>query len=360
MLLFNSHPLIAHHPDDLTVNWAQQVIKQHSANTIVEQVKVTSIDIGTTTRIRLKIKHTGPTSLPSLWFIKIPSLSWRARAITALPRLLHTETRFYNELADNTPTIKPKVLAAKSIFARGSTLVLNDISELGASPGSPCDTLTVEQALLMIEQLACLHARFWNKTHNNAKYNWLAGPVRKLEDHLGTALAVPLMKRGLNKAGKLTPKSLHTPAIHYARQRRKAMHFLTQGTQTIVHHDCHPGNLFWHNNKPGLLDWQMVRMGEGIGDIAYFLATSLEPATRKANEKKLVHHYTETLASKGIKNINTDYLQQKYRAHLVYPFEAMLITLAIGDMMELKANHLLIKRTAAAVNDNNTFAALPL
>lgn len=355
-----SHPLIVHHPDQLTTRWAQYIVNQHSSSTVVKQVKIISVDIGTTTRIRIHVIHNGPKSLPQHWFIKIPSLSWRARIITALPRLLHTEIRFYNELADATPTKKPMALSAKSLFARGSTLVLNDITEQGGIPGCASDTLSAEQAHIIIEQLASLHAKFWNKTNNNRKYNWLAGPVRQLEDHLGTALAVPLIKRGLDKAGNLVPKALHQPTIQYARQRRKVMRFLAQGTQTIIHHDCHPGNLFWHGEKPGLLDWQMVRTGEGVSDAAYFIATSLEPAVRKTNENQLMTHYVESLTSRGITNINLEQLFKKYRAHLIYPLEAMLVTLAVGDMMDLKANQTLIMRTASAVEDNNPFLFLPL
>lgn len=358
MPLFPTQPLIVNHPEQLTKNWAQMIVDQHSDNTVVKHVTITSVDIGTTTRIRIIIDHNGPKSLPKQWFIKIPSLSWSARAITALPRLLHTETRFYNELADKIPIKKPVVLAAKSLFARGSTLVLNDITEHGAMPGHPSDTLSVKQARLIIEQLADLHAKFWNKANTN--YNWLAGPVRKLEDNLGTALAVPLMKRGLNRAAPIIPKALHKPSIHYARHRRKAMRFLAQGPQTIIHHDCHPGNLFWHDKKPGLLDWQMIRIGEGISDIAYFMATSLSPADRKSNEQELINHYTQQLITKGLTDINSEQILQRYRAHLVYPFEAMLVTLAVGGMMDLKANKLLIERAAAAVKDNNAFAALPL
>lgn len=212
----------------------------------------------------------------------------------------------------------------------------------------------------MIEQLALLHAKFWNKTHNNSKYHWLAGPVRKLEDHLGTALTVPLMKRGLNKADKLVTKNLHIPAIRYAGQRRKAMQLLAQGPHTIIHHDCHPGNLYWQDNSPGLLDWQMVRTGEGIGDIAYLLATSLSIADRKAHEIQLIKHYSQALSRLGIGDVKSKDLLQRYRAHLVHPLEAMLVTLAIGGMMELKANHTLIKRAASAVEHNNSFAALAL
>jgi len=105
-------------------------------------------------------------------------------------------------------------------------------------------------------------------------------------------------------------------------------------------------------------DWQMVRTGEGISDIAYLLATSLTAETRKENEKQLVTHYIESLSNNGITDLNPEQVQQRYRAHLIYPLEAMLVTLAVGDMMDLKANELLIKRAALAVKDNNSFSEL--
>ncbi len=359
MPLFNNLCIVSH-PDHLTVAWAQNIINQQTSNITVKQVKITSIDIGTTTRVRLFVDHNGNNEIPRQWFIKIPSLKWRVRAITALPRLLQTEIRFYKEIALITPTIIPTALFATNHFATGSTLVLNDITEHGAIPGQPNDIISISQALLVIEQLAFLHTKFWNKTHNNKKYQWLSGPIRQLEDHLGTVLAVPLMKRGLKKSLNLIPPSLHSSALHYARHRRNAMNFLFQGTQTIIHHDCHPGNLFWINSKPGLLDWQMVRTGEGISDISYFIATCLAPETRRNNENRLIKHYIKILTANGIKKINFEQMKKRYRAHLVYPFEAMIVTLAIGGMMDLDDNLKLIERTALAVIDNDAFTALPI
>ena len=54
-----------------------------------------------------------------------------------------------------------------------------------------------------------------------------------------------------------------------------------------------------------------------------------------------------------------DALTARYRAHLVYPFEAMVVTLAVGGMMALESNLELIRRTAAAVADHSAFAAGP-
>jgi hypothetical protein len=354
--------ILASQPSDLTIAWAQQIIDKHAVGVIVTNVEIVTVNIGTTTRICVAVEHNGPSTLPSRWFVKLPSLAWRARMITALPRLLHTEVRFYNEVAPAVPLSMPICLAAQSGFGRGSTLVLADVAEFDGIPSAASDTLTPAQAMLVVEQLAGSHARFWNNAHIDPNYRWLAGPVRHLEDSLGTALAVPLMRRGLRLAGELIPQALHTPGIHYARERRSAMRFLSDAPQTLVHHDCHPGNLFWNEKRSrvGFLDWQLVRIGEGVSDVAYFLATALSPETRSLHEAELLVRYAQALADNGVTGINDARLRQRYRAHLVYAFEAMVVTLAVGGMMSLDCNLELVRRTAAAVQDHDAFSVLPI
>jgi hypothetical protein len=350
--------VLVRHPDDLTVPWAQRVVAQHCSASMVSNVAILSTTIGTTTRVRVAVEHNGPETLPRRWFVKFPSLAWRARLITALPRLLHTEVRFYNELAHNVPLARPAVLAAHSRFG-GATLVLSDVTERGGVAGTTRDRLTPEQAASVVEKLAHFHARFWNHIDLNRSYRWLAEPIRRTEDHLGAAFAVPLMIRGLDLAGKAVPQTLHNPALHFAHYRRQMMRFLAEGPKTLVHHDCHPGNFFWNNAQPGFLDWQLVRVGEGIGDVAYFLATALQPEIRRSHEAGLLALYRQVLVNHGIGELDEERLWQRYRAHLVYPLEAMLVTLAVGNMMDLRSNLTLIRRAATAVEDLDAFAALP-
>jgi hypothetical protein len=74
-------------PSDLTAAWAQRIIAHHAADVTVSEVKVLSADVGTTTRVRVAVEHNGPETVPRRWFVKLPSRSWRARCMTALPRL---------------------------------------------------------------------------------------------------------------------------------------------------------------------------------------------------------------------------------------------------------------------------------
>jgi len=357
-MIICNQTILARQPKDLTVAWAQRVANQHDVNIQVSDVALVSVDIGTTTRIKINVEHNRPELLPKRWFVKLPSLAWQARLITSLPRLLHTEVRFYKEMASAMPVNIPKHIASQSRIGRGAILVLSDIKAIGAVPGNPCDALNFEQAAMVVKQLANFHARFWNKVEQTKKYQWLAGPVRRLEDALGSALAVPLMKRGLRLAGDIVPARLHDSVINYAKNRKQAMRFLSDGPQTLVHHDCHAGNLFWHRAEPGLLDWQLVRLGEGVSDIAYFLATALTPELRRLHEISLLGIYAHQLIENGVPNVDLTELLQRYRAHLIYPFEAMVLTLAVGGLMDLKSNKELISRAAIAIDDLDALSAL--
>lgn len=351
--------ILAQSPRDLTVAWAQRVINQHDNEVRVSHVEVLNVDVGTTTRVQLAVEHDGANYLPKQWFVKMPSLAWRARVITALPCLLHTEARFYNEISPLVSLNLPHFLAAQSDFGRGAIVVLVDVKEFSGCAGQPADALNFNQAAEVVQHLAMFHAHFALHQNLEQKYPWLASSVRKVEDALGSALAVPLMKRGLRRAGAAVPTELHHQALRYAKQRKKIMAFLNDAPRTLIHHDCHPGNLFWRNNEVGFLDWQLVRLGEGVSDVAYFLATALEPETRRAHEQDLLSLYIETLKLHGVVDVDKENLLPRYRAHCVYAFEAMLLTLAVGGMMKLESNLELIRRAASAVQDLDSFSVLP-
>jgi hypothetical protein len=100
----------------LTVAWAQRVVDQKFLDITVTSIEVLSVDIGTTTRIRVAVEHNGMDEFPRDWFVKLPSLSWRAWLITALPKLLFMEVSFYKDMSKSVPVNIPTVLAAQSKF----------------------------------------------------------------------------------------------------------------------------------------------------------------------------------------------------------------------------------------------------
>lgn len=352
------HNIVVHRPTELSPRWAQRIVSHHAHDARVCDLHIESISIGTSTRYRISVDHDAPGKIPRRWFVKTPSLATKSRLITALPRLLHKEVHFYRALSQDTPLKLPPVLAAQTRWGRGTTLVMTDLAELGLTPGQAMDALSPSQATQVIGQLARFHAHYWKNRQLLQAHRWLGGLSHVSERYMGDVLAVPLMKRGLKLATEWIPGRLFQPALHYAANRRQMMQSLARGPQTLVHHDCHPGNLFWQDCLPGFLDWQLVRLGEGIGDVAYFLATALQPDCRRHHETALLQHYLTSLLQHGVTDLDENTLYHRYRAHLVYAFEAMVVTLAVGGMMESDSNIELIKRSAAAVTDHDSFAAI--
>ena len=97
-----------------------------------------------------------------------------------------------------------------------------------------------------------------------------------------------------------------------------------------------------------------------MSDIAYFLSTALTPEKRRLHGDGLLDYYFQCLVNNGVVGIDKETIQQRFRAHLVYPFEAMILTLALGGMMDFQDNCKLIQRTVCAIEDFDTFAALPI
>lgn len=343
-------------PEGLTVDWAQAVVTEfagaHTTAT-VENVVFQSLDVGTTSRVRLEVEYAGTLeSLPTRWFVKLPSAHFRARLIAQTAGLIRNEARYYASVASQVSIEQPVVLATALRWSSG-VVVMEDLATENVSFGSGGDGMTAGEARAAVCTLATLHAQFWNKT--DTLPGWMDGAMRQTEDQLGDWLAVPLMRRGLRRAGEVVPPGLADSAISYARRRRHYHQQLNAGPATLVHRDCHPGNWFFRNGQAGLLDWQLARTGAGVGDLAYLIGTGLSPSIRRLLEDELVQAYIDALAGEGVQ-VRPDAIWRMYRRHLVYAFEAMVVTLAIGQMMPLAWNLRMIERTAAALADHTVFA----
>lgn len=99
------------------------------------------------------------------------------------------------------------------------------------------------------------------------------------------------------------------------------MRVLAAGPRTLVHHDCHLGNLFWTPVAPALLDWQLARIGEGIGDVAYFRGTALDPVTRRQHDTALLALAQQALSRHGVTGLDAPTLLKRYRAILRRPLK---------------------------------------
>jgi hypothetical protein len=66
-------PIVIHHPHELSIRWAQRIVRRFARNARVFGVKLRSVDVGTSTRLRVEVEHDALNTLPTRWFVKTPS-----------------------------------------------------------------------------------------------------------------------------------------------------------------------------------------------------------------------------------------------------------------------------------------------
>ncbi|MCY3862408.1 MAG: phosphotransferase [bacterium] len=315
----------------------------------VAEIEILDDQSGTTRRTRARLRLDDGQELAV--FIKRPSRSLIARAFVAVPRLSRAEVSFYTELRDQVPIATPLCHGAGR-FWRGFIVVLEDLTHSAATLRSSTDTLSADEAASLLAALADMHRQWWGRTET---LPWLAlNPRRELK--LGALLSPSLCRLGLWRVGSTVPEPLHKPIFRYARNRRAAQAAMAAGPKTLIHNDCHPGNQFvTADGQPGLIDWQLCRAGPWARDVAYLLATSLDPETRRSTERDLVADYLNQL---GPVAPNLEEAWLAYRRNVVYAVEAMLVTAAVGMMMPKSTSITLVNRTARAAADLDSFSAL--
>lgn len=312
---------------------------------------------GTTHRTRVLVRRADGST--RVVFVKTPAVSMVARGVVTLSRLDRAEIGFYRDAASAVPGLVPRCLYAQASVG-SFALVLDDLVAGGADWFHLGDILpigAVEQALV---SLAAVHGTFW-EDHRlaSAAWSWCRPFVPAGEAGIGWLLAPALSAFGRRRARHWLPDDVGRRLVQYALRRTPRLRRLDGGPRTLLHHDCHPGNLAQSpDGHVVLFDWQLVRAGPWASDVSYLLATSLAPDERRAHEARLIEHYLDALADAGGRPPAAATAWREYAANLVYPLEAMVVTLALGAMQPAAAVGPVVERAAAAVADHDAFSVL--
>jgi aminoglycoside phosphotransferase (APT) family kinase protein len=99
---------------------------------------------------------------------------------------------------------------------------------------------------------------------------------------------------------------------------------------TVVHGDFRLDNLLFGGERVAVLDWQTVRLGPSMSDVAYFIGSALSPADRATNEEALVRDYHARLRAAGI-DVSWEHCWSGYRLRgfdglLMAMLASMLVT----------------------------------
>jgi hypothetical protein len=312
---------------------------------------------GTTRRRRLEVQVVDGRTRAV--FVKTPSASMLPRIVVALGGLGRAEVGFYRDAAPAVPLVVPRCLQAQASLG-SFRLVLDDLVTAGATMFRLGDELPLGAIEEALAALARLHGTFWDDPRlASREWSWCRSFVPAGEATLGWLLAPALAAVGRRRAVPALPDAVGRGLARYARRRTPALRRLDDGPRTLVHHDCHSGNMAQlAGGRIVLFDWQLVRAGPWASDVAYLLATSLSADERRTHERRLLEHYLDALVGAGGRPPAVASAWQAYVANLVYPLEAMVVTLAFGAMQPAASVRRVVERAAAAVVDHDAFVRL--
>ena len=308
---------------------------------------------------RFTLAYDPPNAGPATLVGKFASDDPISRAWGTNSGQYRNEVRFYQSLAGAlTASIPTRIYAALAENETDFVLLMEDLA-----PARAVDQLvgcTSDEAALVMEQIAALHADSWRKS-DLAAVDWL-GSTRQswfqvTENFAETVAAFPAA------FGDLIPDSDLAEATKLTSHLDTWKSILSE-RRCLWHNDMRADNVLF-DAKGGeapvvLLDWQGVTYARGTIDVSYFIGTSLTTDERRAHERDLVSHYHQALVSHGVSEFSEAECWDEYRLLAIHPLQTGIFGLGAvkrserGDAMWRNW----IDRSAIMTRDLESFALL--
>ncbi|GCE07247.1 phosphotransferase [Dictyobacter aurantiacus] len=351
---------------DVTPDWLTGIFR---ANAILPTGSVESIETsiigeergftGVVARVQLQYRDC-VDSAPSSVVVKLPlarretpsayraSLDKDNMAARRYAERCAREVLFYQQIAPQVALSVPQLYyGAADIEAGRAILVLEDLQH--ARQGDALEGCSAQDAALVIEQLARLHAQWWEHPHL-ATFSWL--PLWGGNAQEAQARYIHCLEPFLQRFGSRVPAEIQTCLTALTTQYGSIRERLQQRPNTLVHADLHLDNLLFSpfDAQPDVtvIDWQNVARGRGVIDLALFLFGSLTTPTRRAVETDLLHRYHESLLAGGIREYSYNQLLEDCRLVLLWLLGARVVSLGSLDLESLGGREL------ALVNESLT------
>lgn len=297
-------------PDEFDLSTLQNLIR-----TVYPDVRLASIAVvdaalssegeervSTARRIAFNVTYADGSrpDLPARLMVKVARPEFRE-----IP-LYDNEVNVYTRIGDELPLLTPRCFGG--VRDRESAtfgLVLEDLRAANATFEDVLAPLTADDTAALLEQLAALHAAYWQSSRFQGDLDWLqphtAGPIHELfsSDH-GAVLLIDHEVATHQFKRELVQSTGETTASLRAKVARVQAHQATLPC-TLLHGDAHIGNTYrLPDGRRGYLDFQLAARGFCMHDVSYTIVTSLSVEDRRTHERDLIAGYRQTLIEQGV------------------------------------------------------------
>jgi aminoglycoside phosphotransferase (APT) family kinase protein len=307
---------------DLTPAWFSTVLPAP-----VTAVEVVDAHSGTTGRARVRLTTAAP--VPDTLFVKLQPFVPEQREFLRMVGLGVAEAQLYAAVGDELPVRVPRVWHASFDDGNDSfVMVLEDLVASGCRFPSPTDDDVLDRAISTVEELAKLHAAYWER-----ELPWLRVPPGfggDGRDEKANRRGGKFIQLALEKFVDDMPPAFRQLGELYVARSADVVSLWNEGERTLIHGDSHMGNLFVDGGRTGFYDWAVASRSPGMRDVAYFLCNSVPPDLRRAEEASLLERYRAGLAA-GAVALDERTAHEQYRLFSVYSWVAASSTAAMGS-----------------------------
>ncbi len=190
----------------------------------------------------------------------------------------------------------PKVYYTEMSFLTGNLcLITEHMSGCMEYQEGKNGTFPSEHITMVMDGMSTLHAHYWKNVSPRMK------KVLPIEDS-----TVSLFDSMVASSW-----SIHARNVLVKSWRRMNVR------ETILHGDSRIGNMMFPKSETEgrfvFIDWQAVRQGKGVYDLAYFLILSLSTQFRVEVENQCLDTYYNSLVAKGVSDYTKEELEDDYR-----------------------------------------------
>ncbi len=323
-----SAPRLISQPESITAEWLSEVFQHAGINGNVSSFTARSIGTGQVGE-NVRFELTGSGDIPKTVVGKFPSTDPVSRQTGVDTSNYIREVHFYKHLQSRVSIQTPVVFFtdANNTGANNENhdfvIMMEDLA-----PGEQGDQLGgcgYSQAHLAITQLAHLHGPLWGDSSivddvliSNRRNS--AAAITELYSLLSPGFLARYGQRLTDDEKEM---------VQLVGNNLEAYISSYLGEQTLIHIDYRLDNMMFGGPYPlAVVDWQSPAFDCALGDVSYFMGTSVIEEERASLEEELVRGYFDTLAAYNV-SMDWDKCWHYYRHYA----PAGMIMAVIASMM---------------------------
>jgi len=300
--------------------WLTEALAPVSGGARVTEVEKVEVLRTMATKVRFKARYedgaTGSYCLKA--FLDMEAADGN-RANTASVR----ESDFYNVIAPKVSVRVPEcVTAPVDREAQFGVVIMQDLIVRGGHFCTALEPFDAARAKKSLEQLARLHT-----SHSIFGAEALSWAPRQITWLAEANIIPPDVLQGMMNDARSEGLPARARDAELLLKGLKALAAVdADRPPSLIHGDCHAGNIFETSEGTGLIDWQLLQQGGWALDVAYHIAAILTVEMAEREERALVSHYLETVRSLGGTTPDAEKAWLQYRMAPVYGFFLWSIT----------------------------------